>query len=323
MKLVRLPGAPLEVGRVGFGCAYLTGGFEARANRRLVDAAFDAGTRHFDVAPLYGNGTAEDVLGEALEGRRSQVTIATKVGIARPRLSFRMQLIRIVAKAVRRLLPTFSRGFSARMVAGPPLRGRFGLQEVQASVAESLRRLRTDRLDALLLHEVTAADITDELLTYLDERRREGMFGAIGLAAEMDRLNGIPEAIRRVFDMIQYSWCVLDPNPTHLDPPSFHVTHRAILRAHAPLLEWFRRDVAAAARLSKAVGENIQDPGRLGQILIGAAIARNPGGITLVGSRRLSRVGQNAALLTNDGLVAAGARLAAALAREDGRPNVS
>ena len=51
--------------RIGFGCSHITGGFEARANLRLLRLAYDHGIRHFDTAPMYGHGTSEEVLATA------------------------------------------------------------------------------------------------------------------------------------------------------------------------------------------------------------------------------------------------------------------
>jgi len=314
---VRLPNGALPVSRIGFGCSYLTGGFEAGASQRLVHAAFDLGVRHFDVAPSYGLGTAEEVLGKALRGRRNEATIATKVGIKGSRMTLRMQMLRLAATPVRKLWPALSHRAGARVLGASSVHGQFGIDDVRASVERSLRDLRTDRLDALLLHEVAAADITDELLAYLQKLRRDGVVGAVGLASGVDRLSGIPLETRSLFDWTQYPWSVLDPQTCAIDPSGFHVTHGAILRAHGRLLKRFRDDAAFLARLRNQVCADIHDPDRLGQVLLGAAIARNPTGLTLVGSRRRSRIMQNAALLTDDRLVEAGSRLAAALAQAD------
>lgn len=51
---------------------------------RLLDAAYDAGIRHFDVAPLYGQGEAAALFGEFPRGRRDKVTVTTKFGISHP-----------------------------------------------------------------------------------------------------------------------------------------------------------------------------------------------------------------------------------------------
>src|SRR5687767_2083659 len=55
-------------------------GPEAEARRGGVDAAFDAGATLFDSSPMYG--AAEDLLGHALDGRRADALVATKVWTA-------------------------------------------------------------------------------------------------------------------------------------------------------------------------------------------------------------------------------------------------
>jgi aryl-alcohol dehydrogenase-like predicted oxidoreductase len=316
MKQVLLPNSTRTVGRIGFGCAYLTGGLERRSARRIVDAAFDSGIRHFDVAPPYGLGTAEDVLGEALQGRRDSVTLVTKVGIQRPLLTMRQQALRFVAKPVRRLLPSLSRRHAATVLRATAVRGRFALDEVRDSVAESLRRLRVDRLDGLLLHEVSADDITDELLRYLDERQRAGVVGAVGLATSVERLEAIAPEIRQRFQIIQYSWSVIDRDVAGISSTQFQITHRSIMNAHAALSDWMARDSGVRQRLCDATNADLGDATVLGQILLGAAVAHSPEGIVLVGTRNPKRVVENAALLTDDRLVVAGARLRDALARD-------
>jgi len=57
---------------LGFGCAGLAARLTASESRRLVDVAFDAGVRHFDVARSYGYGRAE-----ACSARRSPLAATT------------------------------------------------------------------------------------------------------------------------------------------------------------------------------------------------------------------------------------------------------
>ena len=57
------------------------GSISRRESLRLLEAAFDAGIRHFDVAPMYGYGEAEGCLGEFLQRHRADVTVTTKYGI--------------------------------------------------------------------------------------------------------------------------------------------------------------------------------------------------------------------------------------------------
>ena len=70
--------------QLGFGCSSLLG-FSASENRgRLIDAAYDAGIRHFDVARSYGSGRWK-VARKTLGSRRADVTITTKFGLPVPR----------------------------------------------------------------------------------------------------------------------------------------------------------------------------------------------------------------------------------------------
>ena len=71
---------------VGYGCWGISGGdvwnkTTDRDSIRAVQAAVDHGVTFFDVAPVYGFGHAETILGQALGGRREDVLIATKCGL--------------------------------------------------------------------------------------------------------------------------------------------------------------------------------------------------------------------------------------------------
>ncbi len=139
----------------GYGTAGLGRSLSRRERIRLVETAYDAGIRYFDTAPLYGAGAAEDALGRALRGR-DDVTLATKVGIVPPGL---------VGVALRR----------------PAASGRFGPAEIRAQLEGSLRRLRREAVDVLLLHEV-GASAASGALDVLDDLRREGKILRAGIA---------------------------------------------------------------------------------------------------------------------------------------------
>ncbi|HKO19656.1 MAG TPA: aldo/keto reductase, partial [Acidobacteriaceae bacterium] len=67
--------------QLGYGCSSLMGAMGRAESLAILEAAFDAGIRHFDVAPMYGYGQAESVFGEFLVGHRGEVTVTTKYGI--------------------------------------------------------------------------------------------------------------------------------------------------------------------------------------------------------------------------------------------------
>jgi len=72
----------LEVSVVGLGCNNLGTRIDAARSQAVVDAAFEAGVTLFDTADVYGGGTSEELLGRALGGRRDEVVVATKFGMA-------------------------------------------------------------------------------------------------------------------------------------------------------------------------------------------------------------------------------------------------
>jgi len=89
---------------------------------RAVHCAIDSGINYFDVAPLYGFTLAEERLGKALKGKRDGIFLATKCG--------------------RETFTHFD----------------FSAERIQASVEGSLKRLQTDHVDVLQLHDVEFVD---------------------------------------------------------------------------------------------------------------------------------------------------------------------
>lgn len=119
MKYRRLGRTGLSVSEVGFGGAgigHVWGRTTDEECERAVRRAVDLGVNFFDTSPMYGGGRSEENLGRALQGLRDRVYIFTKV---------RLQ--------------------TADDLADMP-------GAVRRSVEQSLRRLRTDRLDILQIH---------------------------------------------------------------------------------------------------------------------------------------------------------------------------
>jgi hypothetical protein len=71
--------------RLGFGTSGIMGAALTTGGRlKLLETAFEEGIRHFDTAPLYGQGEAESLLARFLGSKRDAITITTKFGL-RPR----------------------------------------------------------------------------------------------------------------------------------------------------------------------------------------------------------------------------------------------
>ena len=158
----------LQVTVLGLGSAPLGNLFEVVTDdeaHRVVDAAWKAGIRFFDTAPLYGHGLAERRFGAVLGSKpRDEFVLATKVG----------RLLRAGAP------PEPGQAF----VGVPPVNPvfDFSYDGVMRSVEESLERLGLDRIDVLLIHDPD--DHYEEALAgayrALDRLRADGTIGAVG-----------------------------------------------------------------------------------------------------------------------------------------------
>jgi hypothetical protein len=220
--------------------------------------------------------------------------------------------LRSLASPLRKLVPGLTRRVGASAYTGLTARAKLETHFVETSLTDSLRRLQTDYVDLLLLHEVTPHQLTDELLLFLDGLRRKGLVRALGTGTSYENTRAIRSRNVAPFDVWQYSWSVLDVN----HPVDFTITHRAIQRALAPVRDWLVQDAARIRRLSEAIGVDLAITDNLGKVLVAAAMANNPHGITLVSSREQKRIEANAQLMFDRSFISAGRQLISALAAE-------
>ncbi|WP_084305960.1 aldo/keto reductase [Bradyrhizobium sp. ARR65] len=176
-----------NVSAIGFGCASLGSRISPSGGRRAVDMALEYGVTWFDVAPSYGDGQAEELLGSCLRGRRDRVVICTKVGIPRPRLSVSKRLLRPLARTVVSRVP------AARSVVRRahmlPARTTIHPDLIESSLLQSLRSLRTDHVDVLALHEPTPEEAADKRIFDVLERLLDrGLIRAICVAGPPDSI---------------------------------------------------------------------------------------------------------------------------------------
>ncbi|MFB7407554.1 aldo/keto reductase [Streptomyces sp. NPDC056202] len=172
-------------GALGFGTAPLGNMFrdipddEAAAT---VEAAWNQGIRYFDTAPFYGAGLSEIRLGDVLaQHPRDEFVLSTKVG--------RLVLDETEDPAARDLGEKgglFAHGRPNRMV------NDYSADATLRSIEDSLKRLRTDRLDIVWVHDVAQDFYGDEWLAayetartgafrVLQQLRDEGVIKAWGL----------------------------------------------------------------------------------------------------------------------------------------------
>jgi aryl-alcohol dehydrogenase-like predicted oxidoreductase len=144
----------LEVSAIGLGCMGLSANYgdplDTDTGVTLIRAAHDLGVTFFDTAQAYGPFTNETLVGEALAPIRDQVVIATKFGF----------------------------GFNGTDRAG--LDSRPGT--IRSSVEDSLKRLRTDRIDLLYQHRVDPNVPIEEVAGTVKELIDAGKVAHFGLS---------------------------------------------------------------------------------------------------------------------------------------------
>jgi D-threo-aldose 1-dehydrogenase len=310
MQTIPLADTGRHTTRLGFGCSSIMGATNRRDSLRLLESAYDAGIRHFDVAPAYGYGQAESCLADLLQRHRADITITTKYGIPPARRSPLIRIGRTVASPLIRHLPAIKQRLAraANAATHNPQKNTFTAAEAQASLQRSLTALRTDRIDLWLLHEPTAADLQDEsLLRFLEDQTKQGTIGTFGIGSDAAKINSLLAERPAYCLTLQYQWSVLDA-PIPPSPP-FRIHHRALTTSfrtlHANLLQ--QKDLTQ--RWSQAVDADLTNPDTLAHLMLKASLVMNPLSIILFSSKDPAHIHANARVAADPTLEAPALRL--------------
>ncbi len=177
----------LAVSPVGFG-AWAIGGnrfgnsygpTDDAESLRAVRRAYELGCNFFDTADVYGHGHSEEVLGEALAGIRQRVLLATKVGGNFYNRAVNPLLLGRIAEAVG--------GPVTELAPDVPLPvthdANFSPDYVRFALERSLRRLATDYIDLLQLHNPALGLIADpDTYGVLEDLKAEGKIRFYGVS---------------------------------------------------------------------------------------------------------------------------------------------
>jgi aryl-alcohol dehydrogenase-like predicted oxidoreductase len=188
MRYVELPaaGAKTKVSVLGFGCAALLGRASRKESLTALGAAMDAGITFYDTARSYGYGESETLLGEFFAGRRQDVVICTKFGIVPAAKGGWKQRVKPLAQAAIKLVPAL-RSVARSAAAGTSSGGQFSVQVLRESFETSLRELKTDYVDMLLLHAAPVEVLAQaDLLEAMQRLVESGKVRMAGISGEHD-----------------------------------------------------------------------------------------------------------------------------------------
>lgn len=173
MKTMKLGKSNLEVSEIGLGCMRITGLGSKAEVRSLIDTAMDQGINFFDHADIYADGEAEAIFGKAAADiPREKMILQTKCGI-HPGTSY-----------------------------------DFSKEHILKSVEGSLKRLKTDYVDVLLLHRPDTLMEPEEVAEAFETLEKQGKVRYFGVsnenAMQMELLNHYCGG-RIVADQLQFS----------------------------------------------------------------------------------------------------------------------
>ena len=174
MKTMELGKSGMQVPSVALGCMRIAG-LDSHRLDVLIKTALDCGINFFDHADIYADGVCEERFGETLNLRsslREKLIIQSKCGIV------------------------------------PGKRYDFSKEYILRSVEGSLRRLKTDYLDVLLLHRPDALMEPEEVAAAFDELQEKGMVRHFGVSNETPtQMQLLSRSLRQplIIDQMQFS----------------------------------------------------------------------------------------------------------------------
>ncbi len=174
----------LRVSEIGLGCSHIGGGLIKKDNEesiRLLLRAFELGVNFYDTADTYTNGRSEKLIGSAFKDRRSQIIIASKVGMLSSSLYSLGKTLLPVLRPIRRVIEPWK----STLKKISKRRQEFSSLHINKSIEQSLRRLKTDYLDLYQLHSPASWAIEQgEVFETLDVLKRQGKIRFYGVSAK-------------------------------------------------------------------------------------------------------------------------------------------
>lgn len=196
----KLGASEMEVSIIGFGCWPIGGEWTGSCDENsieLINEGIQSGINFFDVAPVYGFGHAEEILGEAVKGKRSKIYIASKCGL--------------------------------RWDGQKRIKRDLSRKSILEEIDDSLRRLKTDYIDLYQIHWPDPNTPLEETIDTLNMLKKEGKIRNIGVSNFSVFLT---EQAKKYGEIIsnQVLFNMIDKNTDHYhDLPLCYRTEKEIL----------------------------------------------------------------------------------------------
>ncbi|MET4589356.1 aldo/keto reductase [Arthrobacter sp. 754] len=284
-----IPGAAGRLtSRVGLGLATLMREGSRTRRQRIFDTAYEAGIRHFDVAPLYGLGIAENELGRLLPRTMGDITVATKFGL------LPSPGTRIVAKVQRPLrqllarsdrLRTMARSYSKPAVAVEAPK----IADVRASLRRSLRLLGLEHIDILLLHDMAWAPEVEDLCGELSGSGALPEVGVLGVTGDAAILNQYPESFLADVKVLQLPGSSTIPSVSRRGG-ALIINYGLLSTSLSQLDSWLDENSQSQKKLEEIVGQELRTIESRASLLASLSLSQDNSSILLLGSTQPSHI---------------------------------
>ncbi|SFK62376.1 aldo/keto reductase [Methylocapsa palsarum] len=295
MRNVFCPGLGRDVSALGFGCAALGSRVSETQGRRALDRAFEQGVTWYDVAPFYGDGEAEAIFGRFLSGRRDKVVVCAQLGSPRAPPSF---ALRFFTRLRHFFVRTFPELGDVRVT---PSRRRKALSagDIEGLIVESLRRLKSDYIDVVALHDPGPPECADQdVLGALQNLVERGYARRLAVSGSVSAVNSALDA-SSLFQITQFVDNPFDPDARRLRDElwaadRFFVTQGVFSSgAYERVSRLLAGDGGRLASLASQLGYG--PPFIASDMLLDYAFATNPAGVVLAAMFNPSHIAQNCA----------------------------
>jgi len=199
MKYRTLGKSGIEASVVGFGAwaigGWMWGGTKKNDPDGAIRAAIDHGINLIDTAPMYGYGKSEELVGAALKGVRDKVVLATKCGM----VWYKKEGDKFFdANETGEAETEEDKKYEVYINLRPAM--------IRYEIEQSLRRLKTDRIDLYQTHWQDSTTRTEDVMTELIKLKEEGKIRAIGCSnATIDQMKRYLAVGQLDTDQEQYS----------------------------------------------------------------------------------------------------------------------
>lgn len=226
MKYRPLGKSGIEASVVGFGAwaigGWMWGGTKKNDPEGAIHAAIDHGINLIDTAPMYGYGHSEELVGAALKGIRDKVVLATKCGM----VWYKKEGDKFFdASETGEAENDAEKKYEVYINLRPAM--------IRYEIEQSLRRLKTDRIDLYQTHWQDSTTKTEDVMAELLSLKQEGKIRAIGCSnATVEQMERYQSVGQLDTDQEQYSMLQRQHEADNLP---YCYDHQVAVLAYSPM----------------------------------------------------------------------------------------